>query len=496
MKRVTLINMIMSLLLQLVTIISGFIIPKIILTFFGSSTNGLISSLNQFLSYITLIEGGITGVITASLYKPIVNDDEETISSILKTSRHFFRKIGIIYIVYSIFVAIIYPILFDVDFSFYYVFTLTIILSMNLFVQYMFSLSYKVLLTADKKIYIVSAVQIFILILNTIFTILFSYLFKNIHIVKLVGGLLYFVQPIIFVCYINKHYKIEKKAPVNDELIKERWNGFAINLAAFIHFSTDITILTIFTNLKVVSIYSIYSLVTSGLRQLIHSISSAINPTVGNALAKGNEKELNLKMDLYEFIIFMLVFFTAGVGGMLITPFVQLYTNNITDTNYYQPVFGVLLIISEALYLLKYPHLNLAYSANEFKRITKPAYIEAVLNIIFSIILVNFIGISGVVVGTIIGMIYRMIFHVWFTKKIIFDRKQRIFYKKFAVFCLSTIVSIVISLTLVKLAPNTILNWIIAGFAYSIIFGTMYLITSLIFFKKEFEYMKKYIIKK
>ncbi len=59
-SKVTLINIISSLTLQVVTVISGFIIPKIILTNFGSSVNGLVSSLNQFLSYITLIEGGIT----------------------------------------------------------------------------------------------------------------------------------------------------------------------------------------------------------------------------------------------------------------------------------------------------------------------------------------------------------------------------------------------------------------------------------------------------
>ena len=62
-SKVTLINIISSLTLQVVTVISGFIIPKIILTNFGSSVNGLVSSLNQFLSYITLIEGGITGVV-------------------------------------------------------------------------------------------------------------------------------------------------------------------------------------------------------------------------------------------------------------------------------------------------------------------------------------------------------------------------------------------------------------------------------------------------
>ena len=37
---------------------------------FDSDVNGLVSSLNQFLSYVSLIEGGLTGVVSANLYKP------------------------------------------------------------------------------------------------------------------------------------------------------------------------------------------------------------------------------------------------------------------------------------------------------------------------------------------------------------------------------------------------------------------------------------------
>ena len=71
----TLLNMISGLILQFFTLLSGFILPRIILTFFGSEVNGLVSSLNQFLSYISLVEGGITGVIMANLYEPIVKRD-------------------------------------------------------------------------------------------------------------------------------------------------------------------------------------------------------------------------------------------------------------------------------------------------------------------------------------------------------------------------------------------------------------------------------------
>ena len=51
-KRRIIVNIICSLLLQVVTIVSGFILPKIIISSLGSETNGLVASINQFLNYV------------------------------------------------------------------------------------------------------------------------------------------------------------------------------------------------------------------------------------------------------------------------------------------------------------------------------------------------------------------------------------------------------------------------------------------------------------
>ena len=51
-------NIISNLMLQFVVVIYGFIVPQIIISNFGSSVNGLISSITQFLAYITLLESG------------------------------------------------------------------------------------------------------------------------------------------------------------------------------------------------------------------------------------------------------------------------------------------------------------------------------------------------------------------------------------------------------------------------------------------------------
>ena len=487
--------MISGLILQFFTLVSGFIIPQIILKYFGSEVNGLVSSLNQFLSYITLVEGGITGVIVANLYKPIVEYDASKISSILVTADKFYKKIGILFIGYSVILAFLYPLIFKIEFKYIYVWSLTIVLSLTLLIQYMFSLTLRTILNADKKGYIVNFTQTVIVIFNIIFALVSVYIYPSIHVLKLISGLLFLLQPIAFEIYARKNYKINWNATVDNSLIKSRWNGFAINLAAFIHNSTDITVLTFFTNLKTVSIYSVYCLVSNGIKQLINACLTGITHTVGQAYAKKNWEELNQKLDIYEYIVFGLVAFLFTITALLITPFVQLYTKGITDTNYYQPLFGYLLVISEVLYLIKLPHLNLAYSANKFKDITVPAYIEAILNVVTSIILVSRFGLIGVTIGTIVGMIYRMVFHVYYTSKIVPGRIQNIFYKKLLIFTLSSGVGFFFCYKLIPFESITTISWIVHAIFYCIIIGIILLGISIIFFKSELNFFIKYMKK-
>lgn len=493
--KITLLNMISSLILQVVTIISGFIIPKIILKNFGSEINGLISSLTQFLNYITLIEGGISGVIIANLYKPLLENDINKISAIVNTAKQFYKKIGYIFIIYTFILATFFPLIFKNEFSYFYIFSLTIILSISLLIQYMFTITYRNLLNADQKVYVVSLTQSIITIINVFFVYISVKIFPSIHFLKIISGILYLVQPYIFYKYVDKKYKIKKDANTDKKLIASRWDGFAINIASFIHNSTDIAILTIFTDLSTVSIYSVYALVSTGLKQIISSLTNGMNPKLGSTYASGNVDALKDKLNLYEYIVFMLVFLLFTTGALLITPFVLLYTRNINDANYNQPIFGVLILLSEAIYLLKLPHLNLAYSSNRFKDITKPAFIEAIINISISIILVIKYGMIGVCIGTIISMIYRMIFHIWYTKKIISDRNQWEFYKKLLIFIIVTSIGITVCLLLPKIELN-IINWFMHAIVYVVILFVLYIISSLIFFKKELLFLKNYLIKR
>ena len=101
-RKSTFYNMLFSLLLQVVTMINGLIVPRLILGTFGSNINGLVSSITQFLNYISIIEGGLGSVILAALYKAVAQNDNEKVSSILVATKKFFREIGFIYIGYAV----------------------------------------------------------------------------------------------------------------------------------------------------------------------------------------------------------------------------------------------------------------------------------------------------------------------------------------------------------------------------------------------------------
>ena len=69
-------NLLTNIVLQLTIIAFGFVVPRIIISKYGSDVNGLISSIASFLSYISLVEAGVGGVVQYLLYKPIAKKDK------------------------------------------------------------------------------------------------------------------------------------------------------------------------------------------------------------------------------------------------------------------------------------------------------------------------------------------------------------------------------------------------------------------------------------
>lgn len=492
-KRRIIVNIICSLLLQVVTIVSGFILPKIIISSLGSETNGLVASINQFLNYVVLLEGGVSGVITASLYQPLSTNDKKKVSSIIRTTKRFFNQIGIVFVVYMCVVAFCYPLFTKTSQSYWYVVALTFVLGSNLLVQYFISLSYRLLLKADRKVYVESIVQLIVVVLNLVLVLITIKIYRDILVVKLVSAIVFLIQPIAFATYVNKNYHLDRHAPIDNTSIKQRWDGFGQNLAFFIHSNTDIVVLTIFKNLTSVSVYSIYNMIVMALKNLVISISSAISPSIGNVLAKGEKDKINEAFELYEFGLYYVATIMFSCCLVLILPFVKAYTTNITDANYLQPVFAVLLVLAEFVYCIRDPYVAVAYASGKFRETSKYAIIEALINIVISVILVRSLGLAGIAIGTLIAMVYRMIAHVIYLQKNILFRSLKHFVKKMLVFTFSGSCVVLLARFLKVDRCINIGQWLVNAVIVGI--GSVLVITliSSIFFKST---VKKLVISK
>ena len=214
-------NIITSLISQIIIIIYGFVVPKLIISNFGSETNGLITSITQFLAYISLLESGIGPVIKSTLYNPIAKKDKKSIEKILKSAETFFRIIAMIFLIYIFVFSIIAPLTIYNNFELGYTIPLIIIISISTFAEYFFGMTYSLYIQANQKSYVISLVQSITYIINIIAIIILVKCNSSIHLIKLLSGIIFVIRPIIQNVYVRKKYNINLKNVKNDYKLKK-----------------------------------------------------------------------------------------------------------------------------------------------------------------------------------------------------------------------------------------------------------------------------------
>ena len=422
-------NITTAIVLQFVTILSGFILPKMIISEFGSQVNGLVSSITQFLSFISLLEGGIGAVVLSELYKPIEERDTEKINGILNSCKKFFFRLSVVFSIYTIVLLFVYPFIISdaKNFSFKYCSSLILILSINTLMQYMFSITYKLLLQADQRVYIINILSICTVILNLVFAIIIIKLYPSIHIVKLGASLAFVIQPVVYNLYIKKKYNYICLKTDSDYQLKSRWDGFWQNLAHYINMNTDIIIISLFLSLNDVSVYSVYMLALNAIKQIIVMVNRSYQSNMGKYIASGNESELKKHFAKFSNSIWVVSIILFSTCLLLVNPFVEIYTKGVSDVVYYSPVFAAVIVLAQFVYCVREPYRFLILSAGKFKETNFGSFMEALLNIVISLILIKPLGLAGVAIGTLVAIGYRFVyFYVFLKKEVLFIRCKQI----------------------------------------------------------------------
>ena len=172
---------------------------------FGSENNGLMQSVGQILGYAVLLEGGIGGVIRAALYKPLAENDSERINDIFQSTKSFFQKISLIFILFVVALASCIKLVINTEFSWPYVFFMVLILGANTYFGYYSAIAHRLLLTADQKLYIIQLFQILSTAINLVLCVISVSFGARIHVVKLLALAITMLGPVFFYSYVRKH---------------------------------------------------------------------------------------------------------------------------------------------------------------------------------------------------------------------------------------------------------------------------------------------------
>ena len=432
-KRLLAFNTVSALVYELTVIICGFILPRLILESFGSEVNGLVNSINQFLAIIAFLELGVGSVVQSSLYKPLAKNDQNQVSKIIVSANKFFRNIATILLIYIVILVGVYPFIANQNFGWFYTAALIVAISISSFSQYYFGVVDRLLLTADQRGYIQYNAQTVTLILNTAACALLISFGANIHLVKLTTSIIYLGRPLFLRWYVNKHYSLNRKITYKDEPIRQKWNGIAQHIAAVVLDNTDNVVLTIFSTLSNVSIYSVYFLVVNGVKQLFLSMTSGVKALLGELWAKQEKEMLEKTFSWFEWIMHTGTVFVFGCTGLLIMPFISVYTKGITDADYIQPVFSVLITLANAGHCLRLPYNVMILAAGHYKQTQRCYIIAVIINVVISILLVIIWGLIGVAIGTLVAMLYQTIWMAIYNSKNLMKRNIKIFCKQLVV---------------------------------------------------------------
>lgn len=440
---------------QLVIIVLGIIIPRIMLTSYGSDTNGLISTIGQIFTYMSLLEAGIGQATKIALYKPISENNKKEFSYVVSVAKRYYNRISIYYGIGVIFLAFLLPVIMKTSLNYWTVFFVVLFEGMSGVVSFLFLQTKSTILLADGKGYINNGVNVVNKTISYAVKIMMAYLKMNIVFLQFIYFILTILKIFFYTFYFNKKYSwLDYSMAPKTARLKDR-NSFIITEIAWTIFSsTDMIVLSTFLSTQMASVYSIYNLVFVNINSLFSAVYNSVNYVLGQTYFEDKNRYIRVH-DAFNSIFFGGMTILMCISYTLIIPFVKLYTNGVSDVEYINYSLPVLFCLVQIVSWSRYVSGNLSGIAGYAKLTSIISLIEALLNVSLSIILVHKFGIVGVLVATVLALPLKVIYLTVLSEKVILKRS-----------CIKTIKIMIVNFLLfgITIAINKIIELNIANY--------------------------------
>lgn len=419
------VNLGVSIVSQCIILILGFVIPRIIMSSYGSDTNGLTSTITQIFTYMALLEAGISQATRNKLFKPIKEDNREEISYWMSVSRRYFRKISVLYFCIVSVIAFVFPLVLKTHVGYWTIVFYILFEGLTSVVSFYFINTWVSFLTAKGDMYVVNSLSLLNKVLCYSVKIILALLGINIALIQVGYFVVSIFQVMLYFMYMKKKYNwIDYTIPVKDVVLPDRRSYIITEITWTIFSSTDMILLSVFMSTEMASVYSVYSLPFVALNSLLNAVYCALNYNLGITYHENIPKYMKVH-DMFNSLFVGGMTILMSVTYIMLMPFIKLYTQGINDVNYIYPILPLLFCLVQMLSWSRIISGNLIGVAGRIKPAVKINVIEALANLVLSLAFIQKWGIVGVLMATVLALPLKVVYCNFVSDRKILKRSGR-----------------------------------------------------------------------
>ena len=477
-------NILFGLILKIYQIAAPFLTRTLMIKYMSIEYTGLSGLFTSVLQMLNLAELGVGSAMVYSMYKPIAENDTKKICILMNTYKKYYRIIGLMIAAVGLVLTPFIP----------YFIKDNPVPELNIYILYLISLAATVMsywmfayknsiLQAHQRNDIISKTNIVsstVLYLIQIFSIT---VFKDYYLFITATLISQVISNIIVAIASKKLYpqyrpKGTLSAKDRKEINTRIKDLFTAKLGGTIVNSADTIVISAFLGLTTLTIYQNYFYIITALNGIMSIIYNACTAGIGNSIIT-ESKEKNYKdLQKFTFIIMWIVGLSSVCLICLYQPFIKLWVGE-------NLMLGMPAVVCFALYFYIY-HFNqlmCAYkdAAGIWHEDRFRPLVTALVNLILNLISVQFIGIYGVILSTVLT--YLFIGSPWLIKNLfttVFEKKNLSSYlKTIFIYTFATAILTSISYLITKnisgsatfqLICNSIICAVIVNIGYLIIY--------------------------
>lgn len=487
----TLLNISAGLGSQLIIVILSFVSRTVFIHSLGIEYLGINMLFMSMLAMLSLAEAGIGQSIVYNLYKPVADDDRPKILALMRLYRNAYWIIaGIVLLLGLCLLPFLGMIVKDTNVD-HIIFIYSLFL-VNTAVPYLFVYKHS-FLNVNQKNYIVTSTFLISTILSTILKIVILLYTQNYILFLVIESFISIVTSIALAWWVDRMYPYLKQkfvAPLDPatkaNLIRNIKAIVLQNVGVYFIFGVDSILISTFISVIAVGFYSNYRMLIDICRNLMNQIFNNMYHSIGNLVAKETKDKIYHIYKAAALLNFWLYSLCSILLYIALEPFIKVW---IGDEYVMGPAVVLILVITFYERGMRNTITTVKTTAGIFHEDRFAPLIQAAINLAISIVLVQYIGLPGIFLGTWISS---MLIPFWLTPYLVYKKvfalplKQ--YFKQYVLFTGIGLIACGASIGISRALPHeTLLQLVIQIVICFVMINLLYV---LIFYKTdEFKYL-------